>query len=127
MNSPYDMVKARMKTAKGIMEVYMRPFQFDSEPVDLNTMKNAFGFVIRPTRLSSSCPHCGCLVDVEATTNLLYTCGECYKEPKRPVFIPFVVDPISPIRDLIYVEPTIIDESEDNLSNLLEYLKPKDE
>ncbi len=127
MNSPYDMVTARMQTANGTMEVYMRPFQFDSEPVDLNTMKNAFGLVIRPTRLSSSCPNCGCLVDVEVTTDLLYKCGECYREPKKPVFTPFVSDPIASIKSIIFTPPALIDDSADNLSNLLEYLSPKDE
>lgn len=123
MTSPYDMIEATISTGKGVMPILLRPYRFDSEPVNLDTLKNAFGNVIRPTQLSSSCPNCGVMVDVAFNIDMKYKCEECYVAPKIKYISAFVEDPISPIRDLIYtpIEESI-DTEDDNLTNLLDHL-----
>lgn len=124
MSSPYDLIESVMLTAKGPMKVMMRPYRFDSDPVDLNTLKNAFGYVIKPTQLSSSCPHCGVMVDVPFNNDMTYRCIDCYKEPKRKIVVPFVADPLTPLMDLVYTHVDLEDpdSNDDNLSNLLNHL-----
>lgn len=125
MSSPYDMVEARVLTGNGKMTTLMRPYLFDSEPVNMDTLKNHFGYVIRPTKLTASCPNCGNLLDVDVTTDLTYKCLECYKEPKRKIINPFVVDPLSDIWHLIYSEKEEVEEG--SLEHLLDHLIESEE
>jgi len=55
MYNPYELVKISLNGH----ETYGRPVGFDSDPIDLNTMKNAFGKYIKPNCISSTCPDCG--------------------------------------------------------------------
>lgn len=125
MSSPYDMVEARVLTGNGKMTTLMRPYQFDSEPVNMDTLKNHFGHVIRPTKLTASCPNCGNLLDVEVSTDMTYKCFECFKEPRKKVFSPFVIDPLSGILHLIYSDAVV--EEEGSLEHLLDHLIESEE
>lgn len=48
-------------------EVHGRPIEFDSEIVDFNNVKNAFGNFVRPKKLSTVCPDCGAGLEVVVT------------------------------------------------------------
>lgn len=122
MSTPYDLVEVRVLTGNGKMSTLMRPYMFDSEPVDMNTLKNHFGNVIRPIKLTASCPHCGSLLDVEVSSDMTYKCEECYKEPKRKVFNPFVIDPLEGIMHLIYSDAPVLDGEVGGLEHLLDGL-----
>lgn len=53
--NPYDILEVSINGNK----IHARPFQFDSEPINLNTLENKDGRIIRPTKLVSICPDCG--------------------------------------------------------------------
>jgi hypothetical protein len=53
--SPYDLVPL---TING-KSITGRPFQFDSDVVNQMTMTNAFGVVVKPSRVITTCPDCG--------------------------------------------------------------------
>lgn len=55
MYNPYDLVPMLING----QEIHGRPIEFDSEVADQNAMTNAFGNVVKPSKLSSCCPDCG--------------------------------------------------------------------
>jgi len=61
MDNPYELVPIKINDK----ETYGRPVRFDSEPVDMHTLKNKEGRVIRPSLLTSACPDCGQGLEVD--------------------------------------------------------------
>jgi hypothetical protein len=59
--NPYDLVTLRISG----VEIQGRPYQFDSEPDNNQTMQNAFGNYVKPTHISTVCPECGQGINVE--------------------------------------------------------------
>jgi len=55
MYNPYDLIELRINGH----ELYGRPVEFDTEPVDMHTMLNKAGDILRPTKITSTCPDCG--------------------------------------------------------------------
>jgi len=53
--NPYDILEISINGNK----IHARPFQFDSEPSNYQTLENKEGRIIRPTKLASICPDCG--------------------------------------------------------------------
>lgn len=53
--NPYDLVNLRI----GGQEIQGRPYEFDSQPSNQQTMQNAFGGFVKPTHISTVCPECG--------------------------------------------------------------------
>lgn len=53
--NPYDLVELVIN-GKPIVG---RPIEFDSAVVNNNTMKNAFGTIVKPVKVSTVCPDCG--------------------------------------------------------------------
>jgi hypothetical protein len=61
MYNPYDLVPMLING----QELTGRPIEFDSDVVDQMAMTNAFGAVIKPTKLSTVCPDCGQGLEVD--------------------------------------------------------------
>jgi len=59
--NPYDLVTVRIEGE----EIGGRPYQFDSEPANQQTMQNSFGNYVKPTHISTVCPKCGQGVMIE--------------------------------------------------------------
>lgn len=55
MYNPYDLVPMLINN----QELTGRPIEYDSEVVDNNSMTNAFGHPVKPSKLSTVCPDCG--------------------------------------------------------------------
>jgi len=55
MYNPYDLVPM---VINGV-EIFGRPIEFDTPIADHNTMENAFGNIVKPSKLSTVCPNCG--------------------------------------------------------------------
>jgi len=70
-----------------------RPIEFDSAVADYNTMKNAFGEYVKPSKVVSVCPGCGhgLVIDVKLSdppfSPVKYSCQRCKPTP------PALVDP----------------------------------
>ena len=62
--NPYDLVQIIIN---GKHHSVGRPVAFDSEVADQMTLLNAFGMIVRPTSISTTCPDCGAgmVIDVE--------------------------------------------------------------
>lgn len=55
MYNPYDLLTIVINGE----QTYGRPIEFDSEVKNFDTMENAFGCLVKPTKYSTTCPHCG--------------------------------------------------------------------
>lgn len=55
MYNPYDLVKMTVNNK----EIFGRPIALDSDVVNNNDLTNAFGNIVKPTKLSTVCPDCG--------------------------------------------------------------------
>ncbi len=53
--NPYDLVQLVINGK----QLTGRPFEFDSEVVNQKTMTNAFGAVVKPSKVMTMCPDCG--------------------------------------------------------------------
>jgi len=53
--NPYNILEVYVNNKP----IYARPFEFDSDPVNFNTLENAQGRLIRPIKLATVCPDCG--------------------------------------------------------------------
>lgn len=62
MYNPFDLIDISINNKP----ISGRPVLFDSEIVNYDSMVNAFGTIVKPTRLSTTCPDCGqgLLIDV---------------------------------------------------------------
>lgn len=63
MYNPFDLVPLIINGE----EIFGRPYQFDSEIADHETMQNAFGDLVKPTKVSTVCPGCGSGIDAEVS------------------------------------------------------------
>lgn len=85
MYNPYDLVPM---VINGV-EIFGRPIEFDSPIADYNKMENAFGNVVKPSKLSTVCPNCGqgLVVHVKLMDPpfqpIHYSCEHCI--PPEPV------------------------------------------
>lgn len=59
--NPYDLVTLRI----GGQEIHGRPYEFDSQATNQQTMQNEFGGFVKPTHISTVCPECGQGIMVE--------------------------------------------------------------
>lgn len=94
MYNPYDLVKIIVNGH----DTFGRPVAFDTEPVNMHTLLNKNGEVIRPTKLSSVCPDCGQGIEILIQGKDLslciefkcYLCGNNNNAPikKRPTMRP---------------------------------------
>jgi hypothetical protein len=72
-----------------------RPFEFDSAVVNQNTMKNAFGNFVKPSKVMSVCPDCGQGLSIALKLGeppfqpVAYSCHYCHPTPP-PLVDPFV-------------------------------------
>lgn len=76
--NPYEPVRVVI----GEAETLARPTEFDSEPVDVNTLVNKDGRTIRPVKFISTCPNCGHAIELEQDdyqpgNALVASCGNC--------------------------------------------------
>lgn len=69
--NPYDLVEMRING----VTIYGRPIEFDAEIADFNKLVDAFGNLIHPKRLSTTCPSCGQGLIVDA----------CLPDPPFPI------------------------------------------
>jgi hypothetical protein len=53
--NPYDLIPTKINGK----DFQSRPIAFDSDVVDNQAMTNAFGNIVKPTRVSTICPDCG--------------------------------------------------------------------
>jgi len=53
--NPYDLIPLKINGSS----TYGRPVEFDSVIADQKTLKNAFGQLVKPSRLSTTCNDCG--------------------------------------------------------------------
>jgi len=67
MYNPYDLVKIKINGK----ETYGRPVAFDSDPINIHTLKNKDGELIKPILLTSACPDCGQGLEINISQ------GEC--------------------------------------------------
>ena len=115
MYNPYDLVQLKINGH----ELYGRPVEFDSEPVDTHTMLNKDGNILRPTKITSTCPDCGqgLLFDVKVGDPPYYIELDCYLcvVKTQPHINPFM-NPIedgrikqSDIDPLLYNNENLID------------------
>lgn len=126
MQSPFDLIEITVHHINGSSIAHMRPFEFDSDIANYDTMANHFGVAVKPVKCALTCPGCGTYIEVEmeCLDELEKKCPECYVPPKLPsILVPFM-NPSQTILDVIYT-PVIngdINNDDDNLSNLLEAL-----
>ncbi len=59
--NPYDLIVVRIEG----VEIDGRPYEFDSQPANNQTMQNEFGNYVKPTHISTVCPQCGQGINVE--------------------------------------------------------------
>jgi len=77
--NPYNLVAMSINGT----EIYGRPMEFDSEIVDFQKMINAFGYAVKPSKLSTICPNCGQGLEVVVSLPdppfpvVEYTCQYC--------------------------------------------------
>lgn len=89
--NPYDLITLIIND----MEIYGRPFEFDSEVVDQIEMTNSEGNLVKPTKLSTICPDCGQGLEIEVELNgppfgaVETICPYCNPEPE-PIPDPFI-------------------------------------
>lgn len=88
--NPYDLIP----TLVNGKEFQSRPIEFDSEVVDNNNMTNAFGSIVKPTKVSTSCPDCGQGLEFDCTLEdppfaLSVVCYHCRPAPP-PAADPFM-------------------------------------
>ena len=55
MYNPYDMIPMVVNGE----ETVGRPVEFDSQITDFETMENAFGNAVKPSKVTTTCPRCG--------------------------------------------------------------------
>ncbi len=110
--NPYDLVKL---TING-KPIDGRPFEFDSDVADQNSMKNAFDEFVKPKKVATICPDCGqgLYVDVNFSGQeppfavLNYSCPYC-SPAQSPLIDPFV-NPIDSDRiSLVELDPLLHD------------------
>lgn len=121
MYNPYDLIELLINN----QPMFGRPTEFDSEAVDQNTMRNAFGGLVKPSKISTVCPDCG--QGLEISVNLgeppfdtvAISCEHCHPAPP-PIVDPFM-NPIQAGRILAedldpiahkYSKPFITDSAE---------------
>lgn len=122
--NPYDLVPLLINGKP----ITGRPFMMDSDVVDQKTMKNAFGVLVKPSKVMTLCPDClqGLEVDVKLGEPpfkpVVYSCKYCKPAP-APSVDPFVnpvktgrvpaqeLDPIlhDPMKPLAETKGTVAD------------------
>jgi hypothetical protein len=96
MYNPYDLIELSINGS----QIYGRPIELDSDIVDQNTMRNAFGSIVKPSRISTVCPDCGQGLELSVALGeppfdtQSVSCEYCYPAPP-PIADPFM----SPIDD----------------------------
>lgn len=53
--NPYDLVSVKLNSHM----TYGRPVEFNSPIIDQNKLTDAFGQIVKPTKISTTCPDCG--------------------------------------------------------------------
>jgi len=61
--NPYDLISIKVNG----QDIHGRPFEFDSDIVDQKNLTNAFGSIVKPTKISSCCPDCGQGLEFDVT------------------------------------------------------------
>lgn len=128
MKTPFDLIEITVHHVGGSTQTLMRPYEFDSEIVNHDKMTNHFGECVKPSKCALTCPGCGAYIDIDMDTleegSYEKKCMSCYVPPKLPqILVPFMTPP-QRVLDLIYtpVINDVVDNDDDNLSNLLEAL-----
>jgi hypothetical protein len=123
MYNPYDLVDLIINGHQS----YGRPIVFDSEVSDSDTMLNAFGEIVRPVKIASTCPDCGqgLELDIKVNNPPFHVNVNCYMCNTQAVNVPesmvasksgSAIDPfINPIRDgrmsMSDIDPLLYDAS----------------
>lgn len=96
MYNPYDLLELLVNN----QQMYGRPVEFDSEMVNQDTMRNAFGSLVKPSKVSTVCPDCGQGLEVSVRLGeppfgiVAIKCEHCYPAPPPPI------DPfMNPVKD----------------------------
>jgi len=90
MYNPFDPVEI---TVNG-QNMYTRPIEFDSEIANHKDSTNAFGFPVKPSKLSATCPDCGAGLEFDVILSdppfeiIHCKCYYCYPD-QEPVPDPF--------------------------------------
>lgn len=96
MYNPYDLLELLING----QPMYGRPIELDSEIVDQHTMRNAFGSLPKPSKVSTVCPDCGQGLVLSVNLGeppfdtIAISCEHCYPAPP-PQIDPFM----NPIKD----------------------------
>ncbi len=108
--NPYDLVPVVINGTG----TYGRPFEFDSEVVDSETMVNGFGKLVKPSKLSIMCPDCGAGFEIDVALGdypfepVIYNCLSC--NPVRQVVDDPFMNPIDSQRiSAIELDPYLHD------------------
>lgn len=110
--NPYDLVEVDIYGVK----VYARPFEFSGNIVDHRKSLDAFGELVRPTKVLLTCPACGAGIEYRMSGECV--CEQCESLRPKPVF-PF----IDPIRANIMSLSDLIDHA---FNPLVGFNKPVD-
>ena len=62
--NPYDPIPVSIN---GSQLMYARPIEFDSDIANSKDSTNAFGYLVKPTKIQATCPDCGAGLDIEVT------------------------------------------------------------
>lgn len=89
--NPYDLIQMVVNGKA----TYGRPVEYDSQIKNQKTMKNAFGYFVKPIKVVTSCPDCGQGLSINVRLSdppfmpVKYSCSICNPPPEAPVD-PFV-------------------------------------
>ena len=94
IQNPYNMIELSLDGNR----ILGRPFEFDSDIVNHKTMCNAFGNLVKPTKVSTVCPQCGqgLIIDLNLGDPpygvIKCTCKYCH--PKLPPIVDPFMNPL---------------------------------
>jgi hypothetical protein len=86
------------------MKVYARPFEFSGNIVNHQKSLDAFGNLVRPTKVLLTCPACGAGIEYKMQGECI--CEQCERQRPKPVH-PFV----DPVRTNVVALSDLIDHA----------------
>lgn len=88
--SPWDLKEVSLMTVRGCEVVQARPYALDSEIVDFDKCTNAWGKLVQPSRMTTTCPACGQGNDLVCNSDDKYQCA-CYVPKNVKKVIPKIL------------------------------------
>lgn len=96
MYNPYDLVPLLINGK----QIYGRPIELDSVIVNHTKITNGFGSLVKPSKLSTTCPDCGqgLMLDVKLSEPPFFYSTDCYicrpTKPENTIFVNPLIDSI---------------------------------